>query len=367
MKVALISRSSLYSVPGGDTTQIKATARYLKKLNVLTEIKLSHQKINYQDYDLLHFFNVIRPADILMHIRQSNLPYTVSTIYVDYKEYEMTARESTTARLHGLIGANNIEYLKTLARTLKANLRLPCFEYLKLGQKKSILKVVNSAACLLPNSKSEHSRLCKDYPNTTDFQIIPNGIDTDLFQYDETKLNSELANKSGILCVGRIEGVKNQLNLIKAVNNTDQQLTIIGKAAPNHQAYYQECKRVAAKNIKFIDHLSQEELISYYLKAKIHILPSWFETTGLANLEAAMLGCNIVTTNRGDTKEYFEDYAEYCEPNDLNSIKTAIDIAKRKECNLNLRSHILENYTWEITAEKTKLAYLDALSKLPKE
>ena len=128
MKVALISRSSLYSVPGGDTTQVKATARYLKKLGIDAEIKLSHQKINYKDYTLLHFFNVIRPADILKHIDKSELPYVVSTIYVDYRGYEITAR-GNIGRLNGLLGANNVEYLKTIARTLKASLQLPCLLY----------------------------------------------------------------------------------------------------------------------------------------------------------------------------------------------------------------------------------------------
>ena len=77
-----------------------------------------------------------------------------------------------------------------------------------------------------------------------------------------------------------------------------------------------------------------------------------------------MLGCNIVTTSRGDTREYFKDYADYCEPNDVNSIEMALVSAEKKECNPGFRKHILENYTWEITAEKTKLAYLEVLSKI---
>ena len=63
MKVALISRSSLFSVKGGDTTQIVKTGEELNKLGVQTEIKLANEKINYEEYDLLHFFNLIRPAD----------------------------------------------------------------------------------------------------------------------------------------------------------------------------------------------------------------------------------------------------------------------------------------------------------------
>ena len=70
MKVAFIARSSLHSTKGGDTIQMMQTARCLKKLNVEIDIKLTDEKINYKEYDLLHFFNLIRPADILPHIQK---------------------------------------------------------------------------------------------------------------------------------------------------------------------------------------------------------------------------------------------------------------------------------------------------------
>jgi hypothetical protein len=60
MKVAFIARSSLYSVKGGDTIQIVSTAKYLRQLNVDVDIKLADEKIDYNHYDLLHFFNLIK-------------------------------------------------------------------------------------------------------------------------------------------------------------------------------------------------------------------------------------------------------------------------------------------------------------------
>ena len=68
MKVAFIARSSLFTAKGGDTVQVQQTAKYMKELNVQADIRLTHEKINYEEYDLLHFFNLIRPAGILPHI-----------------------------------------------------------------------------------------------------------------------------------------------------------------------------------------------------------------------------------------------------------------------------------------------------------
>ena len=84
MKVAFIARATLYKVPGGDTVQILETAKHLHELGVEVSIFLSHEKINYQEFDLLHFFNLVRPADILYHIKRTNTPYVISPIFVDY-------------------------------------------------------------------------------------------------------------------------------------------------------------------------------------------------------------------------------------------------------------------------------------------
>ena len=43
-------------------------------------------------------------------------------------------------------------------------------------------------------------------------------------------------------------------------------------------------------------------------------LPSWFETPGLAALEAALAGCSVVITPFGSTREYFGDLVEYARP-----------------------------------------------------
>ncbi|MGC4059024.1 MAG: hypothetical protein QM743_13050 [Chitinophagaceae bacterium] len=55
-----------------------------------------------------------------------------------------------------------------------------------------------------------------------------------------------------VMCVARIEGRKNQLNVIRALKGTDFQLYIVGKAAPNHQKYLEQCRQEAGPNVHFI-------------------------------------------------------------------------------------------------------------------
>lgn len=356
MKVAIIARSTLYSVPGGDTVQAVQTARQLNVLGVDVAIKLSNEDIKYADYDLLHFFNLIRPADILHHSKKAAKPFVVSTILVDYSEYDKHYRKGVGVLFNYLSG-NTIEYLKTMARWALGRDHLATKAYIWKGQRKSIMTILARANQILPNSESERRRVNTAYPSNVKHSIIPNGIDPDLFQYDDgIKKDAEL-----VLCVARIEGIKNQLNLIKALNGTRFKLILIGAHSPNQLGYYNECRAIAAANIVFINHIPQQQLLQYYAQAKVHILPSWFETTGLSSVEAAAMGCNIVITDKGDTREYFADSAFYCDPASPESILAAVQKASTATINPSLREKILEIYTWPQAAKQTLKAYQSVL------
>ena len=62
----------------------------------------------------------------------------------------------------------------------------------------------------------EYRQLVRSYSLTPQYSIIPNGIDENLF-------NRECSIEKDdhmVLSVARIEGLKNQFNLIKAINNS---------------------------------------------------------------------------------------------------------------------------------------------------
>ena len=352
MNVAFITRSTLYRVPGGDTVQIVQTAKQLGLMGIDVEILLSNQQIDYEKYSLLHFFNITRPADIFYHSKKAKKPFVVSTILCNYTEYDKHHRKGLGA-LFAYLPADSIEYVKTMARWLLGKDHLSSISYAWKGQKKSIVEILRRAVVILPNSESEYQRIAKSYSSHLNSIVVPNGVNPGVFRYNSG------VQKDGqlVLCVARIEGIKNQLNLIKALNNTGYQLLIIGSPAPNQAGYYQECRRIAAGNISFIDHIPADELVAYYERAKVHVLPSWFETTGLSSIEAAVMGCNIVITDKGDTREYFENNAFYCDPSAPESILHAIDRASSAPLNEPFRQMILSNYTWEHAAIQTLKAY----------
>jgi glycosyltransferase involved in cell wall biosynthesis len=192
--------------------------------------------------------------------------------------------------------------------------------------------------------------------------VVNNAIDPELFSFSPEQAHAPRDNKQ-VICVSRIEGKKNHLNLIRALNGTGFQLTLIGKPAPNHMKYYEACRRLAGPNIRFADFVPLEDLVSWYLKAKVHVLPSWNETCGLSSMEAAYAGCNIVITDKGDTVDYFGSHAWYCDPGAPESIYEAIRQAAEAPVKPDLRAQISKHYTWDATARQTLEAYQRVLKE----
>ena len=357
MRVAMISRSSLFTVRGGDTTQVEKTAEALRKAGVSVEIFRAADPIPYERFDLLHFFNIIRPADHLRHIARSRKPYVVSTIYLDYSVFDRMARRQPYRSLFTLLGPSSSELLKNFYRYYKRQDRLVSMEYL-LGHRRAMKKVIRGASLLLPNSHSEYRRLMEDMGIQKEYRVIPNGIDEKLFH----SVPEGIERKDKVICVAQVYGMKNQHALIRACEKLDVPLDIIGKPPPNHVGYYRYCRRISGGKVRFIGHLPQEELVRHYAGAKVHALPSWFETTGLSSLEAGAMGCNLVVGTGGDTREYFGDMARYCSASDQESIAEAVAAALGAPPDPGLRDKILSDYTWGRAADETRQAYETAIN-----
>lgn len=358
MNVLFLARHDLFSNAGGDTIQVKSTAKYLSKLGVNVEIRLSNDQVDYSRYDLLHFFNIIDPEDLIGHVRKTNKPYVISTIYVNYREYDRNHRKGILGLLSRFLPYDTIEYIKILGKVLLTGEQVSSRWFFLKGYRRSVISLLKGASCLLPNSHSEYNRLVADYGVERPYRVIPNAIDREIFENKQDAAH----HQDSVLCVARIEGRKNQLSLIRALKGTGLRLVLIGRASTNQNQYVQECMREADGAVTFIPTLTQAELLHYYREAKVHVLPSWFETTGLSSLEAAAMGCNIVVADKGDVKEYFKDFALYCDPADISSITEAVKKAAKQPVDPLFSEYVLNNYIWEKTAEQTLAAYNTVLN-----
>ena len=156
---------------------------------------------------------------------------------------------------------------------------------------------------------------------------------------------------------------KNILNLIHALKNIDHPAVIIGKItdSPYSKQCIEEAKK--SKNILIIPGIdnNSELLASAYAAANVFVLPSLFETPGIAALEAALAGSKIVITPHGGTKDYFTTMAQYVEPYSVDSIREGIITSLNEKKNPELKEHIKKEFLWSRVAEKTLTVYKSVL------
>lgn len=369
MQILFQSRTTLYSVPGGDTIQILKTAEALRPMGYDIDISTDLEP-DVRSYEIVHIFNLTRPQEVYLqtlNAKRQGKKVVLSTIYVDFSEYDRKGRSSLIWKLiTKALNPERVEYLKILARTLKNfETNKGTWLILKHGYRDLQSNILDMTDVLLPNSESERKRIIKDFPEFSGkkYTIVPNAVDTRLFDsYSGNTSNETEKFKGCILCVARIEARKNQLNLVRAVNDLPLSLVLIGKPAPNHLSYYEQIKKEAGSNIHMIGEIEHSLLPKFYKVAKVHALVSWMETTGLSSLEAGIMGCNLVITDKGDTRDYFKDFAFYCEPDSVESIRKAVIKAYESSVNIKLQQHILQNFTWEKAAEATLKGYEMALS-----
>ena len=103
-----------------------------------------------------------------------------------------------------------------------------------------------------------------------------------------------------------------------------------------------------AKNIEYLGMLSEEELCNAYRRAKVFALPSTQEGVGMVALEAAAYGCEIVLTNYGAPKEYFNGKAILVNPRSVDEIGKGVVKALRVGYGQpSLKAYIEKNFSEE--------------------
>lgn len=372
MRVLIQSRKNFYSLRGGDTVQIEKTKAELEKLGVKVDISLDFEA-DLTGYDLVHLTNVTRIQETYLHVvnaKKQGKPMVLSTIYWPMDEFEKQGQIGIRKLINSHLGIDNQERIKAIARYIKdkESRNIATKNLWRIGYTKMQQYVVNNVDYFLPNSEMEMIEFCKSFGIPRDkYTVVPNAIDEEIAikQMKQVAPEKYKQYEGAIICVGRIEPRKNQLALVKALDQSGYKLVLVGAVSDNQQQYFEEIKKIMERNSSFyyIPRIDNSELYQLYKVCKVSSLPSWLDTPGLVSLEAASMGCNLAISSKGSTTEYFGEYAEYCLPDDIVGIRRAIDRAYAKAKDENLRKKIFDNYTWKIAGTKTLESYERVLSK----
>ena len=185
----------------------------------------------------------------------------------------------------------------------------PFDEYLPLRSENESL-IANQANHIVVWSNHEKESLISLFQvDPEKISIIPPGVDIEKFyerdkKYCREYLNLSLENRI-ILFVGRLEKLKGIDILIKVmsiIETSNTQLFIVGGEGNTPEV--KRLKDLAVKlnvreNILFLGSIPQDELVYYYGSSDICVLPSYYESFGLAALEASACGKPVVASKVG--------------------------------------------------------------------
>lgn len=339
MKVLFICRDQWKLLRAGDTVQIANTRYWLQRLGVEVDLtttsRLQGGPLRWGSYDWIHLFNLFPIEETFRQAewaRDTRAPIALSTIFWDAGEF-LSRTSPRTGSEH--------EWWNSTQPMRKA--------------------LVDEAALLLPNSRAEAALLGRFFGDhlPSKCRVIPNGVDPSLAGASPEPFRAVYGRPDPfVLCVARIARRKNQLALIRALQGTGLPLVFIGPV--NDPRYLEECRQEAGWDVRFLGEMPCRLVASAYSAARVHVLPSWYDTPGLASLEAGIHGCRVVSTDRGPTREYLGDLAWYCDPDSPASIRRATLDAWLTDETPPLGEQILGKYTWQRAAEETLNAYKNA-------
>ena len=243
--------------------------------------------------------------------------------------------------------------------------------------------VINNSDICTANSR-ESARMVYHIAGREDTQVIPMGVDTNLFSRSEKvdiiRKKYEI-DGNVLLFVGRLIRVKGVYYLIKALPEVLKQhpktkLLIVGSGPEKRRLMQLSAELEIINKVVFIDEVLQEDLIPLYSIANILVLPSIIDVTGeteglgVVLLEAMACRVPVIGSDVGGIRDIIIDGETGLLSEQKNSDSLAEKIIQLLS-DEQLRKKVIENgfklvkdkYTWEVISNRFLNIYMEVVKK----
>ncbi|HMO16823.1 MAG TPA: tetratricopeptide repeat protein [Oligoflexia bacterium] len=355
-RILMQNRENAFSHPGGDSVVMQRLIEGLESEGFDVVVDLENKE-DVTKFDLVHLFNFAIREVVESQARNcvsSGTPYVVTSLYEDWPAFfNQMAQMYVALEAYVNYGqpSSNWAELESAARSISPSDRWDnSFS-------------ANHAEAVITTGDSETKSVLRDYPGVRRVLSVPLGCEVSERLDGGDLFKERYGLENFVLCVGRLEWRKNQLMLLKALEDTDYEIVFAASNFTYQPKYSELCRKFTRKRGKthFLERLTPDELASAYQAARVHALPSWFELPGLVTLEAGKYGVSLVVSDTGTTRDYTGDFAEYCNPDSAESIKRAVDRAWEKGRSTITAAHF-QQFTWDNTVKNYARIYREVLN-----
>ncbi len=240
-------------------------------------------------------------------------------------------------------------------------------------------ETAKNATLIVTISKYSLENMRKYYDvDKSKVRIVPNGVDAEKFKPTEdqqaAKRQFGLDDQPVVLFVGSLIPRKGLHFLVEAAKKVvkqqaDAKFVIVGDGPLKNQLLSDLGNANVSGNFVFLSGLSEDALAAVYSCADLFVLPSVQEGQGIVLLEAQASAKPVVAFNVGGVNEAVLRGETGLLVNRGNSdeladalLKLLSDRSLREKMGVRGRRFVVDNFTWDICAEKMLAVYREAVS-----
>jgi len=345
---------------GGIETYIDNLVNKLKqtKYNVIIVTSNFNDVSNFEETDKLTIIRL--PIYNLFKMRYP--------IFKKNKEYKYLMNKLDNYKIKGIIVNTRFHLSSHIGAKYAKKKKLPCFliehgsNYITVNSKFWDF-FANRYEMFLTNCIKKKitafygvSKRCNTWLKSIKIQpagVLYNAVNEEL--YIDNKKYLKVNKKIEITYAGRILVEKGVVNLLEAFNKINQNCIL--NIAGDGPILDDLKKKYKKDNIKFLGRINHDEVIKLMAKTDIFVYPSMYpEGLPTSILEAGLMECAIIATDRGGTTEVINDekYGIIIEENidDLeDKLKYLLDNPKIIDSmKKNIHKRIMDNFLWKQTA-----------------